>query len=94
MFLYLEIDMMNINEAKSIISDSESSFTDKYRAVIAIVESEDVQCDDLLPCLDVEGMGAELAAMKLHTMTGRVRDNKPLGVYLDRQDWEEFLKRS
>ncbi len=83
---------MDILEAKSIIVDAKRSFAEKFRAVKVIVDADNVQPADLLDCLDVEGVSAELAAMKLHILTGRKRDNGPIGVYLDRQDWEEYLK--
>lgn len=83
---------MDLSEAKDVIADPEASFQDKYHATNAIVNADAVQPEDLLPCLDIEGVSAEMAAMKLHLLTGRKRDNEPLGVYLDRQSWEQFLK--
>lgn len=85
---------MEISEAKAVVLDPESSFTDKYYAVAAIVGNPSVQPEDLLDCLDVGGVSAETAATKLHTLTGRDADNGVLGVYLDRQSWEEYLKKN
>ncbi len=82
---------MNLNEARAVISDNESSFTDLYAAVRVIVDSDDVELSDLVECLTVEGVSAEMAAMKLHLLTGRPRDNGVLGVYLGKDDWERYL---
>jgi len=83
---------MNIEEAKKIVLNAESSLTDKHYAVGAIIGSPDVQPRDLLDCLDLQGVLAEAAATKLHALTGRATDNiVDLGFYFDRQDWEEYL---
>lgn len=82
---------MNLNEARAILSDDASSFTDRYAAVRVMVDSDDVELADLLECLTVEGVIAEMAAIKLHLLTGHPRDNGVLGVYLGKDDWEQYL---
>ncbi len=82
---------MDLAAAKLIISDPTKTFTDKYKATIAIVNDEAVEPNDLLDCLDIEGGVAELAVMKLYSLTGRARDDKPLRAQLARSYWESFL---
>ena len=83
---------MDDSEARSKLGDPATSFQDKFRAAIAIVKSEKVLVQDLLRCLDIRGLPAELAAMKLHKLTGRPRDSEPVGVHLTRDSWEEYLR--
>ena len=83
---------MDIATAQSVIRARESSLTERLEAVRSIAESDEVQPADLLECLDLHGICAELAAMKLHLLTGRARDNGVVGVYLDRQSWEDYLR--
>ena len=70
---------MEIDKAKAVLLDPDTSFTDKYHAVIAIVSNDRARPEDLVSCLDIGGVSAEAAATKLHTMTGRVADNETTG---------------
>lgn len=82
---------MDLAEARSIIAAPNSSFADKFAAASVIVGSESVETIDLLSCLELGGVIAEMAAMRLHMITGRARDHDKLGVYLDRSNWEAYL---
>ena len=83
---------MNMTEAKTVLSDSESTLSQKYLAVVAITQSEEASVRDLVDCLEVGGICAEMAATRLHVLTGRERSNdKDLGLYLRPQDWAEYV---
>lgn len=85
---------MNFNEAKQVVVDSTKSFQEKYQAAAVLIGSDIVKPNDLLSCLEIPGVIGEMAAMKLHIMTGRPRDNVGQGVRTDRAEWEQFLKQS
>lgn len=82
---------MNMREAKAIVADPKRKFTEKYQAVAFIIAAPNVAPSDLLDCLSVGGISAEMAAMKLHSLTARPLDNKPTGAYLKKEDWQLYL---
>ncbi len=83
---------MKFDQAKMVIRNPDSSFTETFEAVNYIAANANVQLTDLLDCLGLGGVYAETAATRLHVMTGRDADNGTLGVYLDRQNWLEYLE--
>ena len=82
---------MTIEEAKNVLVDNSSTFTHKYHAVIAIIYSDDATICDIVDCLGIEGVCAEMAAMRLHFLTSRKRPIDLSGVYLLKDEWADYL---
>ena len=85
---------MNLNEARDILGDPESSFSDKYRATTFLTHTEGVPLRDIVSCLRVGGVCTEMAAMRLHRLTARPLGGGDVGLITDAEDWAEYLRQN
>jgi len=85
---------MNMTEAKMILANADSTFTQKYEAVLVLTQSSETTVRELVACLELGGICAEMAAMRLHLLTGRERPKGQIGVYLDPSDWATYVEAS
>ena len=83
---------MNITEARVILADANSTFTQKYEAVRVLTQSSETTIRELVACLEFGGICAEMAAMRLHLLTGRERPEGEIGVCLAPSDWAAFIE--
>ncbi len=83
---------MDLLEAQKVIRNDKQTFSEHYLAATTIIGSEDSTLEDLMECLKRGGICAEIGAMRLHTRTGRARRLEKPNLYMEPEDWTEFLR--
>ena len=86
---------MTIEQARKTIRDDSASFSAWVTAAGVLTSKEETTFEDLLSCLDRKGLPAEMAATTLYVRTRRpTKDESPLSLVLDSQDWREYLRQA
>src|SRR5205807_602855 len=78
--------------ALKLLHDPEAPYPALVNAVAWLCEQPGTKLQDLLLCLDRGGMAAEMAAMRLHELTGRQKPRDSRSVFLTRAEWEHYFK--
>lgn len=80
--------IMNIDQARRTIRDDDEPFVGYCEAAGVLTDGPDSRIEDLIACLARKGLPAEMAATRLHSLTGRTSEN---GVILDADNWGAYL---
>ena len=87
------IDALEIEEAKRIIYNPNSSYNMLVLAVVDLVRSRKSSLYDLLECLKHIGLPAEIAAISLHIRTKRLEREKNPAIIIDYNDWKVYIEK-
>jgi hypothetical protein len=82
---------MTLEQARETVRDSQAPFAQQVEAAGAISESPQAELSDLIRCLRLRGLPAEIAALALYQRTGRPRPQRPSDVVVDATDWSRYL---
>jgi hypothetical protein len=86
-------DLPSLDEARGMIRDLDLPWSQHCFAASVITNSTEATYDDLLACLRIRGLPAELAACSLYLRTRRPRKNSSIESFcLDHDDWEKYLR--
>jgi hypothetical protein len=77
-------------EASAVIRDVSATFQLHFLAAAALISSAQTTTDDLLICLRLKGLPAELAATTLYFRTGRAQVENIFVT--DDDDWANYLR--
>ena len=86
-----------LQEARQVISDDDSSFSDHAHAAYIICADKNSTFDDILLCLGRGGVAASFAVIELYTRTGRSRENPGQSlaadpsVVTDVAEWRKYI---
>ena len=82
---------MTLDEARSIVSTSQSAFARQVEAAAVIAESKRSELRDLIRCLRLGGLPAETAATALYLRTARPYSGNVEEFSTDAVDWSRYL---
>jgi hypothetical protein len=85
---------VDFDKAKEVIRNGCASWTEQCLAVSVIAGSEQSTLDDLIACLLLGGVCAEIAATQLHVRTKRPPCDGKMKCVVDVNDWLAYLGKS